>query len=386
MITRKTIPTRTNVDGSILELQSYHVAGTHAQTAPSVYIQTSVHGAETQGYAVILLLLEALMKTPPKGNVTLVPYANPYGMNLKIGEVTFGRFDPNTGDNWNRFYASLTALEGPAPVDVHAFVARHGGKDFATLVPLFKQTLQAAIQEQLTQNHTYARKLNLQLQEMACQADIVLDLHCDTASLPHLYTPWYALESALNLNFGHYIEVPEKFGGALDEASFMPWWHLTQAYSQLHPDLPIARPPFEAFTLELGGYESIDLALARTQVAKILSYLTGQGVVEATVQPREAAISCASDDLVMISAPTGGMLLETAPLGKLASAGQTLALISQMGRIPLDTPSEDITLTSSHVVTYPDDCVPLTHVATGSVIEGMQLMKMMRRVRKHGKK
>jgi predicted deacylase len=320
------------------------------------------------------------MKTPPKGDITLVPYANPYGMNLKMGEVTFGRFDPNTGDNWNRFYAPLTALDGPALVDVQTFVAIHAGKDFATLVPLFKQALQEALQKQLAQNNTYARKLNLQLQQMACQADIVLDLHCDTISLPHAYAPWYALESALDLNFGHYIEVPEKFGGALDEASFMPWWHLTQAYNQLHPNLPIERPAFEAFTLELGCYESIDLTLARTQVAKILSYLTRRGVVEAPLQPREAALSCKSDDLIQIAAPTGGMLLHTTPLGKSIAAGETLALISQMGRVPLNKPSDDIVLASSHVVTFEEECIPLTHVATGSVIEGMQLMKVMRRV------
>ena len=383
MITYKKNPTRTNVDGSVLELQSFHVAGTQAHTAPSVYIQSSVHGGETQGYGVILFLLEAFMKTPPKGTVTLVPYANPFGMNLKVGEVTFGRFDPNTGDNWNRCYAPLTALEGPAPVDVHAFVAAQGSKGLTAMIPRFKEALEAAIDTQLTQNNTYARKLNLQLQKMACGADLVLDLHCDTISLPHVYTPWYALESALDLNFGYYIEVPEKFGGALDEAIFMPWWHLMGAYHHAHPEETLKGPPVEALTLELGAYESVDLHLARAQAKKILSYLAKKGVLEGPIQTREPAVSCRSENLVQMSAPTGGMLLHTAPLGKPVRAGETLALLSNMGKIPLESIVEDILSASSHPVTAPEDCIPLSRVATGSVIEGMQLMKIMGQVEHH---
>ena len=380
MITHSVLPTRTNVNGSTLNIDVYQVQGSHAD-APHVYIQTSVHGAETQGYAVILLLLEAFAKNSPLGTITLVPYANPFGMNLKMGEVTFGRFDPNTGDNWNRFYAQLTGPKGP--VDVADFVRQHPGKDMSALTPLFKAALQGTLTQMLSENRPYASKLNLQLQQMACMADIVLDLHCDTVSLPHVYTPNYALASALDLNFGYYIEVPETVGGPLDESSFMPWWHLQNAFNQAHPEQASPRPAFEAFTLELGNYETIDLALARGQVANILSYLTRRGAVSETVLDRVPAISCLSEDFVTLFAPTGGMCLQTAPLGKTVAAGAPLALISHMGRVPLDQRITDWVAASSHTVTYPETCVPLTHVGTASLIEGMQLMKVMRKTKRH---
>ncbi|MFM9746190.1 succinylglutamate desuccinylase/aspartoacylase family protein, partial [Streptomyces brasiliscabiei] len=52
----------------------------------------------------IYQLLEQLKQLDLKGDITLVPYANPIGCNQKSGEFTLGRFDPITGTNWNRMY------------------------------------------------------------------------------------------------------------------------------------------------------------------------------------------------------------------------------------------------------------------------------------------
>ena len=55
----------------------------------SIYIQANMHGAEVQGNAVIFQLLELLKNIELKGDVTLVPYANPVGCNHKNGEYTY---------------------------------------------------------------------------------------------------------------------------------------------------------------------------------------------------------------------------------------------------------------------------------------------------------
>ena len=52
-------------------------------TGPSVYVQANMHGAEVQGNAVIYQLLEQLKQLNLKGDITLVPYANPIGCNQK---------------------------------------------------------------------------------------------------------------------------------------------------------------------------------------------------------------------------------------------------------------------------------------------------------------
>ena len=70
---------------------------TEGNTAPNVYIQANMHGAEVQGNAVIFQLLEQLKTLELNGSITLVPYANPVACNHKNGEYTLGRFDPITG-------------------------------------------------------------------------------------------------------------------------------------------------------------------------------------------------------------------------------------------------------------------------------------------------
>jgi len=55
-------------------------------SAPSVYIQANMHGAEVQGNAVIFQLLELLKNIDINGDITLVPYANPVACNHKNGE------------------------------------------------------------------------------------------------------------------------------------------------------------------------------------------------------------------------------------------------------------------------------------------------------------
>jgi len=88
--------------GAALTVPVYRLKGD--PSAPSVYIQANMHGAEVQGNAVIFQLLELLKNTEINGDITLVPYANPVGCNHKNGEYTLGRFDPITGVNWNRMY------------------------------------------------------------------------------------------------------------------------------------------------------------------------------------------------------------------------------------------------------------------------------------------
>jgi len=65
-------------------------------TGPSVYVQANMHGAEVQGNAVIYQLLEQLKQLKLKGDITLVPYANPISCNQKSGEFTLGRVDTST--------------------------------------------------------------------------------------------------------------------------------------------------------------------------------------------------------------------------------------------------------------------------------------------------
>ena len=70
-----------------------------APRSPTVYIQSSIHGAEVQGNGGYLPSHSA----PEEhicGEIILVPNCcNPIGTNIKAGEYTLGRFDPVNGTN-----------------------------------------------------------------------------------------------------------------------------------------------------------------------------------------------------------------------------------------------------------------------------------------------
>ena len=96
-----------NASGRNMNVPIYRMKG--ARPGPTVYIQSSIHGAEVQGNVVIYHLIQRLKDMDICGEIILVPNCNPIGTNIKAGEYTLGRFDP--GDVLYRVYKhSLEAL------------------------------------------------------------------------------------------------------------------------------------------------------------------------------------------------------------------------------------------------------------------------------------
>ena len=245
--------------------------------APSVYIQANMHGAEVQGNAVIYQLLELLKTLKIKGDITLVPYANPVACNHKNGEYTLGRFDPITGVNWNRMYHFDEAMIMP-------FAEQHIGASDEEVEARFKQLMLAGIEQKLDHNIfglTTGQRIAYQLQRLAHQADLVLDLHTGPISSKHLYCPEYCRDSAAYFDIPHTLIIPNNFDGALDEATFCPWWTLQDTFKTLGRNISISQGVLnkESFTVELGSQEQIDLDVAHQDALGILSYLNYKGVL-----------------------------------------------------------------------------------------------------------
>ena len=70
------IPVKELSTGEVLSIKTYTLKGN--KPGPHVHIQASVHGAEIQGNAVILKLMEKLKGLELTGSLTLIPLANPY--------------------------------------------------------------------------------------------------------------------------------------------------------------------------------------------------------------------------------------------------------------------------------------------------------------------
>lgn len=348
--------------GAKLTVPVYYLKGNSA--GPSVYIQANMHGAEVQGNAVIYQLLELLQSIKLNGDITLVPYANPVGCNHKNGEYTLGRFDPITGVNWNRMYHFDESA-------IVSFAHQHKSSDSETIHKNFQSALIEQIDTKLDHNQyglTTGQRIAYQLQRMAHQSDLVLDLHTGPISSKHLYCPEYAIESAKYFNIPHTILIPNQFAGAMDEATFCPWWSLKQAFASLGREFLIEHR--ESFTVELGSQEQIDLDEAKIDALSILTYLQYKGAIEApNIQPElMTRYVCYLQDYKAYYSPMGGMVDYLAEFGKPLPAGESLAQILRMDNYGDGNPLHQITL--DHEV------IPILHFASASVNQGTELYKV----------
>jgi len=338
-------------------------------SAPNVYIQANMHGAEVQGNAVIFQLLELLQDCDLQGNITLVPYANPVACNHKNGEYTLGRFDPITGVNWNRMYHFDQSVIEP-------FITENLDAGEEEIADKFQQLLIAEIDQKLEHNIwgiTTGQRIAYQLQRLAYQADIVLDLHTGPISSKHLYCPEYAQASAEYFDIEHTILIDDDFDGAMDEATFCPWWHLQKAYYAQGRKFTMGQGAFhrESFTVELGSQEQIDLNVAMQDALGILSYLQYQGVINnKQYQPKKMTrYACYLKDYKALYSPMAGMVEYLGEFGKPLAAGEPLARILRM-----DNYGDGEAL---HNISLEQEVIPILHFASASVNQGTELYKVL---------
>lgn len=420
----QSINTRSLISGDMLTIPYYEWKG--SPDHPSTYIQAGIHGQEHMGYGVALCLIEHFKQNPPKGHVTIVPKANPYGMNVKMGDTTYGRFDPTTGANWNRNYSNW--LKNP-----EAFIQKHQGKSWPEVKAALKEEAKQALTQtpgfpdvtgscamrvepvrtgiqnitlnpgsapcglvRETSSQLYQNKLARQLQNLASQHDILLDLHCDGISLPYIYCQDYALNYAKQLGFDYHLTASRHFKESFDDASIYPFWTVFEKMG-----FPIDQIDMMALTLELGSKEYFDLEKCQDFADRIVRFLetpysnTGfLGVTDSSVARVESVsiginkkelnpdsapfgflrevssqqYACDKSQFIDIYSPQAGMLYDFAPLGKFVPAGQPLCflLATHNGISPL---SERII-----PITYHLPCTPIAHTQAGSVHEGVYII------------
>jgi predicted deacylase len=343
------LPIRRLASSETLNLAVYRFQGKPG--APSAYLQASLHGSEVQGNWVIAELLERLPKTEILGNITLVPCANPHAQNTKHGEYTMGRYDPTDGDNWNRTFVDLSALaETVEPV-----------------WPQAKEQFRAKLLKALEapeKPEAYARHLARTLQRLAAAHDFVLDLHCASISDTYAYVPSYAMKSFPLLPCRHALRMANDFGGAMDEAFFVPWWKLGERIEKAtgkFPELP------EAFTLELGVQDTSQLALAKRQAEGILHFLAAKGVVRGNFEALSfpSRFSCDQKNYETFYASSSGFLSLEVKIGEPLEAGQPFYQYLRF------QPFERETI---HAKTR---ILPLTFTNSSSVHQGTELGKFM---------
>ncbi|WP_287876664.1 succinylglutamate desuccinylase/aspartoacylase family protein [Aquitalea sp.] len=286
-----------------------------------VYIQASLHAGEIPGMLVAHLLRQQLADLEARGllqaEIVLVPVANPIGLAQQLHYQPQGRFDLETGENFNRLYSEPSAQIIPQ-------LAQQLTPDIDANRSIIRQALRTAIAGQAVSSELQSLRQTLHL--LALDADLVLDLHCDFAGPVHIYAHsehWPLVEPlAAHLQCGASLLADEYGVMPFDEAIFLPWAKIRAAL----PQFPV---PFDsvAVTVELRGEGDVNYTLAGQDSQAILHYLTACGVICAPpvavpALPHPATPLHGSETLI---APHAGVIVMLAELGSVVHAGDAIA-------------------------------------------------------------
>src|SRR5690606_438944 len=139
-----------------------------------VHLQAALHADEQPGTMVLHHLLPMLREADAAGQLNarfvIFPSVNPLGLATRVLRRHIGRYDLETGVNFNRRWPDLY------PLVAEALAGKLSDNPAANI-----SAIRQAVGDWLDGQHpeTAAQKLRLTVLKSAHDADIVLDLHCD---------------------------------------------------------------------------------------------------------------------------------------------------------------------------------------------------------------
>jgi predicted deacylase len=202
-----------------------------------------------------------------------------------------------------------------------------------------------------------------------------MDLHTGDRAPRYLYAPQGVRAAIRAFGLPYVIEVPARFGGALDEAAFMPWQDLSDAFARAgRSDVPRL---VDGFTVELGSMNSFSLAEGRRDARRIVSALRYYGVLDGEPDEPEKIVACDLADYRSIAAPEAGLLDLAVSPGSAVSKGDVLARIVDPSRCVAPPKTSDAIVE----VRAPTDGIALLFHAFSSIPRGIRLCSMMTNTR-----
>lgn len=293
-------------------------------TGPGAYLQGGLHADELPGVSALHVLADHLRRAEAageiRGTVTLVPYANPIGLNQQLLSASLGRFDFGTRTNFNR---GFPLIERPDPGLLTL------GDDPA--VPAHE-------------------RLKARLLGLALHADIVLDLHCDDESLQYVYLHEALWPAARDLAIALGARAALLWEGgsdaAFEEAAIAP--HL----AEIARDGASTRRVVS--TVEFRGQADVGETLARQDAEGLVRFLAGRGVLAGSSAPDTGdwtGVAAPLQVIEMVRAPVGGALWYHVAPGDRVEAGDRLVTIlhdpgaGQEGETDVRAPQAGLVLT-----------------------------------------
>ena len=327
-----------DTEGVSYELPVFRFTGSSRQV-PAAYIQAALHAGELPGVVAIHALMPKLSRAEKegriRGDITIVPAANPVGRaQYHFGDLE-GRFHLGTRTNFNRDFPLLETPQDTALLDE----ALPGTTDL---------------------------RLKRRLLKLSMGHDIVLDLHCDDEGVAYLYVPaalWPAMaDCAAAMGVAAVITWEGSSGASFDEASIHPWLKLPKKQAGLGRRV--------VTTVEYRGLRDVGHAYAESDAEGLYRLLVARGVVEdgaVKTERKFKGLVAAIGHVEMISAPRAGAILFDVEPGDRVEKASRLATI-------VHTPGEKAGATE---VFAPQAGYVLTRSSRRSARAGDDLIKLV---------
>ena len=316
---RKAVPLEGDTPGAVTEF-IYYVAGPR-DAASKVHLQAALHADEHPGTMLLHHLLPMLRDADAKGRLrarfTVMPLVNPLGLATFSLRRHIGRYDANTGINFNRRWPDLYEAVG------RQLAGRLGGDEHANL-----QLIRGAVAEWIEAQRPRSanERLRLMVLKEAHDADFVFDLHCDDDSLIHIFTSPELMPGLQDLadwmGAAATLTAADSGGGSFDEV-------LPQLYRKLagaNPGLPVPMGSATA-TLEYRGQADVFDELGAADARRLWGFLCGRRLIDADPGEQPAPLSQATPfeatEIVRTDRP--GLVAYRVALGDRVSKGQPVA-------------------------------------------------------------
>ena len=302
-----------------LVVHRYRAAGDMG--APKAYIQASLHADEPPGMLVAhhligkLDALDAAGKT--RGDIAVVPAANPIGLDQFVAGQHLGRFALGPLQNFNRGFPDIAA-------DVAARVQDALTADVPSNIAAIRAAARDVLDERIVATPLDA--LRRHLMRLAIDADLVLDLHCNWDAVPYMFiaediwpegrdiAAWLGAEAVLTATHS---------GGEPFDEVFSGLWHDLAARFD---HLPIP-PACVSVTVELRGERDVEDELAAADADALIALLATRGLVDIDPGPAPAP-KCAATPLAAlehVASPVPGVLVHKVAVGRDIPAGTVVA-------------------------------------------------------------
>lgn len=310
---------KTNTPGTTRTLTVFRYGKPGAR--PKAYLQAAIHANEFPGTMALhhlVPMLDAADKAGRiKGEIVIVPTANPIGLAQIAFAQHLGRFDMNLRDNFNRNYHDLS---GPVAERVKGRLSH----DPARNVKLIREAGLAVLKDMRPANELQDQRL--QLMRRSIDVDMVLDLHCDAQAALHHFiskTDWPAIGDLSAQIGAEAVMYNDPYSSTM---TFMgcngAWW---AKLAQRFPNMPIPQG-CQSSTIEYRGQHNVTHELGEADALNLYKFLQRRGVIAGNPgkPPKPLCPATPISGMDVGYAPSEGILTYMKPEGAKVRKGETI--------------------------------------------------------------